>query len=105
MQVVARERPAGSMTIIHTQKRKGAQAADAEKGRPAPDRAVANCLCCGKVYLCRETTNDTRLFVGAPAVFICNLHCPVRVSRSFSLVQIFAAEIPSCALSHHLLVE
>ncbi|KAK9918905.1 hypothetical protein WJX75_007967 [Coccomyxa subellipsoidea] len=62
-QVVARERPAGSMTIIHTQKRKGAQAADAEESRPAPDRAVANCLCCGKVYLCRETTNDTRLFV------------------------------------------
>lgn len=68
MQAAARERPAGSMTIKHTQKRKGAQAAAAETDAPALDRAVANCLCCGKVYMCRETTNDASFFVGARAV-------------------------------------
>ena len=63
------ERPAGSMTVIHTHKRKGAQAAAAKAGTPALDRAVANCLCCGKVYICMGTTNDTSLFVGAPAIY------------------------------------
>ncbi|EIE18808.1 hypothetical protein COCSUDRAFT_44977 [Coccomyxa subellipsoidea C-169] len=68
MQAAARERPAGSMTIKHTQKRKGAQAAAAETDASALDRAVANCLCCGKVYMCRETTNDASLFVESGGV-------------------------------------
>lgn len=65
LQAAARERPAGSMTIIHKQdKRKGTDAPSAASEAPLLDRAVANCLCCGKVYLCRDTTNDVRIFVG-----------------------------------------
>ena len=52
------------MTIIHkADKRKGA--APAKAAAPEMDRTVANCLCCGKVYDCRESSsNDMKLFVG-----------------------------------------
>ena len=53
------------MTIIHKQdKRKGTDAPSAAPDAPLLDRAVANCLCCGKVYHCGDTTNDVRTFVG-----------------------------------------
>ena len=52
------------MTIIHkADKRKGA--APAKAVAPEMDRTVANCLCCGKVYDCRESSsNDVKSFVG-----------------------------------------
>ena len=52
------------MTIIHkADKRKGA--APARAAAPEMDRTAANCLCCGKVYDCRESSsNDVRMFVG-----------------------------------------
>ena len=52
------------MTIIHkADKRKGA--APARAVAPEMDRTVANCLCCGKVYDCRESSSDdVKSFVG-----------------------------------------
>ena len=52
------------MTIIHkADKKKGA--APAKAVTPEMDRTVANCLCCGKVYDCRELSrNDVIAFVG-----------------------------------------
>ncbi|BDA48892.1 probable activating signal cointegrator 1 at N-terminal half [Coccomyxa sp. Obi] len=68
-QAAARERPAGSMTIIHKQdKRKGTDVSSAAPEAPLLDRAVANCLCCGKVYHCRDMTNDVRVFVESGGV-------------------------------------
>ena len=64
LQGTASSRPAGSMTIIHkADKRKGA--APARAAAPEMDRMVANCLCCGKIYDCRESSsNDVKMFVG-----------------------------------------
>ena len=52
------------MTIIHkADKKKGT--APAKVAAPEMDRMVANCLCCGKVYDCRESSrNDVKKFVG-----------------------------------------
>ena len=52
------------MTIIHkADKRKGT--APVKAVAPEMDRTVANCLCCGKVYDCRESSsNDVKSFVG-----------------------------------------
>ena len=52
------------MTIIHkADKRKGATPARA--AAPEMDRMVANCLLCGKIYDCRESSsNDVKTFVG-----------------------------------------
>ena len=53
------------MTIVHkADKRKGA--APARAAAPEMDRAVANCLCCGKIFDCRESSSkDVQMFVGA----------------------------------------
>ncbi len=59
------------MTIIHkADKRKGA--APAKAVAPEMDSTVANCLCCGKVYDCRESSsNDVKLLVGEQSSTMC----------------------------------
>ena len=71
LQGTASSRPAGNMTIIHkADKRKGA--APAKAAAPEIDRTVANCLCCGKVYDCRESSsNDVKLFIGEQSATMC----------------------------------
>lgn len=59
----AKERPAGSMTIIHKQDKRKPAVTEAQP--PSMDRAVANCLCCGKIYDCRLKSSDVQRFVGA----------------------------------------
>jgi len=56
------QRQAGSLTVTHKAK-KGAAAVPA--GPPLPERAAANCLCCGKIYLTREGSKDVARFLGA----------------------------------------
>ena len=53
------------MTIIHKADTKKGNAPARTAAAPEMDRTVANCLCCGKVYDCRESSsNDVRIFVG-----------------------------------------
>ena len=53
------------MTIIHKADKKKGNAPARAAAVPEMDRTVANCLCCGKVYDCRESSsNDVRIFVG-----------------------------------------
>ncbi|CAL5222964.1 g5405 [Coccomyxa viridis] len=80
-QGTASSRPAGSMTIIHkADKRKGA--APARAAAPEMDRMVANCLCCGKIYDCRESSsNDVKMCVETGGV--CTF-CGAKVSLSKS---------------------
>jgi hypothetical protein len=60
-----KERAAGSMTIIHKQdKRKGGVAPVGQLAEV--ERAVANCLCCGKIYDCRLKSSDVQTFLGEP---------------------------------------
>ena len=76
LQGTASSRPAGSMTIIHkADRRKGA--APARAAALEMDRMVANCLCCGKIYDCRESSsNDVRSFVGErSSAVICPVGC------------------------------
>jgi len=48
-------------------KRSGKRAkggAGASTARPRVEKAVVNCLACGKVYDCRPVTNDIIMFLG-----------------------------------------
>lgn len=92
LQGTASSRPAGSMTIIHkADKRKGA--APARAAPPEMDRMVANCLCCGKVYDCRESSStDVRMFVGQRLLLL--VECATRAARSISAPRRSHSSIP-----------
>ena len=68
VQTGASQRPAGSMTIIHkAEKRRGdASGGPAKPEGPKVDRKVANCLCCGKVYMLQDgSSSDAKRLIGA----------------------------------------
>lgn len=95
LQAAARERPAGSMTIIHKQdKRKGIDVPSAAPDAPLLDRAVANCLCCGKVYRCGDTTNDVRVFIG-------EMSMPMQIMPICHKVDIAAVQAKDVIVSRH----
>jgi hypothetical protein len=54
----------GGIKVRRVTKKKGAAAVAKPAGRKL-DKPVVNCLCCGKVYDCRNVTGDVMRFLGA----------------------------------------
>ena len=64
----ATQRPGGSLTITHAPAKRRGRAAGVDANTaagPVIDREHANCLSCGKIYHCHDTTPATRAFLGA----------------------------------------
>ena len=68
------QRQAGSVTVVH-KPRKGAPAAAPLPQRP--ERAVVNCLCCGKVFRTRSESPDVLRFLGTLTRCACHTFNPL----------------------------
>jgi hypothetical protein len=55
--------------------RRGAKGEGLEAKTAALERKVANCLACGRIFDCRNVTNDILRFIGACVLGVCGCVC------------------------------